>query len=208
MTIWMRPGSSWRGFPGSSRPGCAGRRRRRQRLWVVTLVLAGEAGGGQDGAAGLRRRVRVGVGQPGHDWPRTIQWPIRARAAQSDHGRVTTWLNTPIQMQFRVIDGLTVRFAQSEGRDDHALLLTHGQKACWRSSRYGGGRRARAPSRDRPAQVRSFPQRRRRHRPHPSSAPISAPPPPCSPRLSIRGGCAAWSSAAAPRRSRCRWARG
>jgi pimeloyl-ACP methyl ester carboxylesterase len=37
---------------------------------------------------------------------------------------VTTWLNTPIQIQFRVIDGLTVRFAQSEDRDDHALLLS------------------------------------------------------------------------------------
>ena len=37
---------------------------------------------------------------------------------------MTTWLNTPIQMQFRVIDGLSVRFAQSEDRDDHALLLS------------------------------------------------------------------------------------
>jgi pimeloyl-ACP methyl ester carboxylesterase len=37
---------------------------------------------------------------------------------------VTTWLNTPIQMQFRVIDGLSVRFAQSEDRSDHALLLS------------------------------------------------------------------------------------
>jgi hypothetical protein len=37
---------------------------------------------------------------------------------------LTTWLNTPIQMQFRVIDGLTVRFAQSGDRDDHALLLS------------------------------------------------------------------------------------
>jgi len=36
---------------------------------------------------------------------------------------LTTWLNTPIQMQFRVIDGLTIRFAESENRDDHALLL-------------------------------------------------------------------------------------
>jgi pimeloyl-ACP methyl ester carboxylesterase len=36
---------------------------------------------------------------------------------------VTTWLNTPIQMRFRVIDGLTVRFAESEDRDGHALLL-------------------------------------------------------------------------------------
>jgi pimeloyl-ACP methyl ester carboxylesterase len=37
---------------------------------------------------------------------------------------MTIWLNTPIQMQFRVIDGLSVRFAQSEDRDDHALLLS------------------------------------------------------------------------------------
>ncbi len=37
---------------------------------------------------------------------------------------MTTWLNTPIQMQFRVIDGLSVRFAESEDRGDHALLLS------------------------------------------------------------------------------------
>ena len=37
---------------------------------------------------------------------------------------MSTWLNTPIEMQFRVIDGLSVRFAQSEDRDDHALLLS------------------------------------------------------------------------------------
>lgn len=37
---------------------------------------------------------------------------------------MTTWLNTPIQMQFRVIDGLSVRFAESADRDDHALLLS------------------------------------------------------------------------------------
>jgi pimeloyl-ACP methyl ester carboxylesterase len=37
---------------------------------------------------------------------------------------VTTWLNTPFQMQFRVIDGLTVRFAQSEDRNAHPLLLS------------------------------------------------------------------------------------
>jgi pimeloyl-ACP methyl ester carboxylesterase len=36
---------------------------------------------------------------------------------------MTTWLNTPIQMQFRVIDGLSVRFAESEDREDQALLL-------------------------------------------------------------------------------------
>ena len=37
---------------------------------------------------------------------------------------MTTWLNESIQMQFRVIDGLSVRFAESGGRDDHALLLS------------------------------------------------------------------------------------
>jgi hypothetical protein len=52
---------------------------------------------------------------------------------------VTTWLNTPIQMQFRVIDGLTVRFARSEDRDRHALLLSPWPEACWRSSRCGRG---------------------------------------------------------------------
>ena len=37
---------------------------------------------------------------------------------------MTTWLNTPIQLQYRVIDGLSVRFAESEDRDEHALLLS------------------------------------------------------------------------------------
>ncbi len=37
---------------------------------------------------------------------------------------MTIWLNASIQMQFRVIDGLTVRFAQSDDRTDHALLLS------------------------------------------------------------------------------------
>ena len=37
---------------------------------------------------------------------------------------MTTWLNTSFEIQFRVIDGLTVRFAQSERRGDHALLLS------------------------------------------------------------------------------------
>jgi pimeloyl-ACP methyl ester carboxylesterase len=39
-------------------------------------------------------------------------------------GTVTTWLNTSFEMQFRVIDGLTLRFAESENRGDHALLLS------------------------------------------------------------------------------------
>jgi hypothetical protein len=37
---------------------------------------------------------------------------------------VTTWLNTSFQTRFRVIDGLTVRFALGEDRGDHALLLS------------------------------------------------------------------------------------
>ena len=37
---------------------------------------------------------------------------------------MSTWLNTPIQMRFRTIDGLSIRFAESEDRDDHALLLS------------------------------------------------------------------------------------
>lgn len=37
---------------------------------------------------------------------------------------MSTWWNTPIEMQFRTIDGLTIRFAESEDRDDHALLLS------------------------------------------------------------------------------------
>jgi pimeloyl-ACP methyl ester carboxylesterase len=37
---------------------------------------------------------------------------------------VSTWSDTPIQMQFRTIDGLSIRFAQSEDREDHALLLS------------------------------------------------------------------------------------
>jgi pimeloyl-ACP methyl ester carboxylesterase len=37
---------------------------------------------------------------------------------------VSTWLNGSIQTQFRTIDGLSIRFAESEDRDDHALLLS------------------------------------------------------------------------------------
>jgi hypothetical protein len=29
-----------------------------------------------------------------------------------------------IQRQFRTIEGLSIRFAESDGRDDHALLLS------------------------------------------------------------------------------------
>jgi pimeloyl-ACP methyl ester carboxylesterase len=37
---------------------------------------------------------------------------------------VSAWSITPIETQFRTIDGLTIRFAESEDRDDHALLLS------------------------------------------------------------------------------------
>jgi pimeloyl-ACP methyl ester carboxylesterase len=37
---------------------------------------------------------------------------------------VSIWSNGDIQPQFRTIDGLSIRFAESEGRDDHALLLS------------------------------------------------------------------------------------
>src|SRR6187200_1874884 len=37
---------------------------------------------------------------------------------------MSTMLNTSIQTQFRTIDGLQIRFAESEQRDDHALLLS------------------------------------------------------------------------------------
>jgi DNA-binding CsgD family transcriptional regulator len=39
-----------------------------------------------------------------------------SRTQARRNNTVTIWLNTPFQMQFRVIDGLTVRFAQSEDR--------------------------------------------------------------------------------------------
>jgi len=37
---------------------------------------------------------------------------------------MTIWLNAPFEMQYRVIDGLTVRFARSEARSQQALLLS------------------------------------------------------------------------------------
>jgi pimeloyl-ACP methyl ester carboxylesterase len=37
---------------------------------------------------------------------------------------VSTWLNGCIQTRFRTIDGLSIRYAESEDRDDQALLLS------------------------------------------------------------------------------------
>ena len=48
---------------------------------------------------------------------------MRARPAQTTLVGMSRWSNTPIETRFRTIDGLTIRFAESEDRDDHALLL-------------------------------------------------------------------------------------
>ena len=40
------------------------------------------------------------------------------------HSTATKSLNDSIQTRFRIIDGLSIRFAESEERDDHALLLS------------------------------------------------------------------------------------
>ena len=37
---------------------------------------------------------------------------------------MNTWMNMPFEMRFRTIDGLSIRFAESEERDEHALLLS------------------------------------------------------------------------------------
>ena len=37
---------------------------------------------------------------------------------------MSTWLNGSIQPRFRTIDGLSIRYAESARRDDHALLLS------------------------------------------------------------------------------------
>ena len=139
---------------------------------------------------------------------------------------MTTWLNTPIQMQFRVIDGLTVRFAESEDRDEHALLLNP-----WPESLL-----AFAPTWARLAEhthlvavdLPGFGHSERRdallspqamgefiillvdafglEHPHVAGPDVGTGAG-CSPRPGTRGGCAAWSSAAAAQRSRCSWAR-
>src|SRR5882724_11266092 len=49
---------------------------------------------------------------------------MRAQRARVDACDVGTWSNTPIETHFRIIDGLSIRFAESEDRDDHALLLS------------------------------------------------------------------------------------
>jgi|GEM_PF-258943 len=50
-----------------------------------------------------------------------IAWvPPRSKGAMS----VTRWSNTPIEVRFRTVDGLTVRVAESQSRGQQALLLS------------------------------------------------------------------------------------
>src|ERR1700754_242923 len=49
---------------------------------------------------------------------------MRAHARPNDTRSVAKWSNTPIDTRFRTIDGLTIRFAESGDRADHALLLS------------------------------------------------------------------------------------
>ena len=48
-------------------------------------------------------------------------------------------MSTLIHLQTMTIDGLSIRFAQGGTGPRHAMLLTHGPKACSRSSRLGRG---------------------------------------------------------------------
>jgi pimeloyl-ACP methyl ester carboxylesterase len=49
---------------------------------------------------------------------------MRALHARRTLVVMSAWSNPPIETQFRTIDGLAIRFAASEDRDDHALLLS------------------------------------------------------------------------------------
>jgi pimeloyl-ACP methyl ester carboxylesterase len=49
---------------------------------------------------------------------------MRSPAAGVRSEIVVTWLNAPFEMRFRVVGGLTVRFAVSEDHGDEALLLS------------------------------------------------------------------------------------
>jgi hypothetical protein len=48
---------------------------------------------------------------------------MRARCAPTTLA-ATHWSNGAIETQFRTIDGLSIRFAESEDADDYALLLS------------------------------------------------------------------------------------
>ena len=137
-------------------------------------------------------------------------------------GIVTTWLNASFEMRFRLIGGLTVRFAASqENHRDQALLLSPWpesllafEPAWWSLAKRthlvavdlpGFGHSQRSDKLQSPSAMGEFIIAAAdafglEHRM--SSRPASAPRPGCSPRRGIRTGCGAWSSAAAPPRSR------
>jgi pimeloyl-ACP methyl ester carboxylesterase len=48
---------------------------------------------------------------------------MRAAAAENNTQPMTTWLSGAMDLRFKTIDGLSIRFAESGQRDDHALLL-------------------------------------------------------------------------------------
>jgi len=52
---------------------------------------------------------------------------------------MTTSARTSIEPQFRAIDGLEIRFAESAPREEHALLRSRGLRASARSTRCGTG---------------------------------------------------------------------
>src|ERR1700722_9790265 len=77
----------------------------------------------------LRGRDHLGLGLAIRGTRSHRRWRDDARdaAARPPAVRsaiVTTWLNAPFEMRFRLIGGLTVRFAASEDHGADALLLS------------------------------------------------------------------------------------
>jgi hypothetical protein len=144
-------------------------------------------------------------------------------------GIVTTWLNASFEMRFRLIGGLTVRFAVSQEQIDHALLLSPWPESLlafepvwWRLAKRaqlvamdlpGFGHSQHSDSLLSPRAMGEFiivaADAFGLEHPH-VVAPAPAPRPRCSPRPGIPAGCGAWSSAAVPPRCRSRsagWSR-
>ena len=49
---------------------------------------------------------------------------MRSRISANSIRPVSIWLNGCIQTSFRTVGGLSIRYAESDERDDHALLLS------------------------------------------------------------------------------------
>ena len=142
---------------------------------------------------------------------------------------MVTWLNASFEMRFRLIGGLTVRFAASEDHSDQALLLSPWPESLlafepvwWELAKRaylvamdlpGFGHSQRSDSLLSPRAMGEFiiaaADAFGLNHPH-VVAPVPAPRPRCSPRRGIRAVSGAWSWAAAPPRSRSRsagWSR-